>query len=86
MEERLWLGVLWVSGGSYDLEELDSLGLLEAFLPGSRPLLSRGSDVVLSIVKSINDVCVVKYKPVVPKEHTYHSYGFLAVVFLLTSP
>ena len=31
--------VLWVGDGSCGLGELDSIGLLEAFLPGSRPLL-----------------------------------------------
>ena len=39
MGTRLWTDVLWVGGGSCDLGDVDSLGLLEAFLPGSRPLL-----------------------------------------------
>ena len=85
---RLWtdgLWFLWVGGEDCYLGELDSLGLLEAFLPGSRPLFRHGSDGVLSIVKSVSDVCVVKYKPVVLNEHTSHSYGFLVEVFLQQS-
>ena len=74
-----------MGGGSCDLGELDSLRLLEAILPGPGPLLWRGGGGVLSMVRGSSDVLVVECKPVVPKEHTYHSYGFSVLVFLLHS-